>query len=318
MKKREPLAGRTVRLARALLLIFSTHLVSSICIAAEPVITYYFTDPNGNVLMTTDEHGNILTWSDYRPYGQSAKTEDVLKGVGFAGHFSDYDTGLSYMQARYDDVVVGRFVSVDPFKPTPGDIFSFNRFAYASNNPISNVDPDGKDDCTAQGQNGDSKCSDTSPPSGSDSPSAPKSVTQLPVVPVTVTLPRATRTVPRAPVIPVPMIVAQVAVAGLFFVDSNTFNEWAFDHHSCYGSISCGTSVSPLVFNLPPGVWPADKGAEEWGRRSGLGTAEGRRRFHGIKQSDGTHGGGKADWGVNPDTGEVYDPEGEVYGNLGD
>lgn len=53
----------------------------------------------------------------------------------------------SYMQARYDDLQSGRFLSVDPLKSTPGDILAFNRYTYASNNPISNIDPDGMHDC---------------------------------------------------------------------------------------------------------------------------------------------------------------------------
>jgi hypothetical protein len=76
--------------------------------------------------------------------------------------------------------------------------------------------------------------------------------------------------------------------------------------------------VPPLLANFPPGYWPGDKGAKEWGRRDGCGAEEGRRRFHkGIKQGDNMS---KATdkYGVNPLTGDVIDPEGEVIGNLGD
>lgn len=67
-----------------------------------------------------------------------------------------------------------------------------------------------------------------------------------------------------------------------------------------------------------PGFWPADKGAEEWGRRNGVDPAEARRRFHDIKQGDKGQGGGKgADaYGVNPATGEVQNPQGEIVGEL--
>ena len=48
-----------------------------------------------------------------------------------------------YMQARYYDPVIGRFYSNDPvgFR----DVHSFNRYAYANNNPYKYVDPDGKE-----------------------------------------------------------------------------------------------------------------------------------------------------------------------------
>jgi uncharacterized protein RhaS with RHS repeats len=47
------------------------------------------------------------------------------------------------MQARYYDPVIGRFYSNDPvgFK----GIHSFNRYAYANNNPYRYVDPDGRE-----------------------------------------------------------------------------------------------------------------------------------------------------------------------------
>jgi uncharacterized protein RhaS with RHS repeats len=47
-----------------------------------------------------------------------------------------------YMQARYYDPLIGRFYSNDPigFK----DVHSFNRYAYANNNPYKYTDPDGK------------------------------------------------------------------------------------------------------------------------------------------------------------------------------
>ena len=47
------------------------------------------------------------------------------------------------MQARYYDPVIGRFYSNDPvgFK----NVYNFNRYAYANNNPYKYVDPDGQD-----------------------------------------------------------------------------------------------------------------------------------------------------------------------------
>jgi putative transposase len=48
--------------------------------------------------------------------------------------------------ARYYDPSVGRFLSTDPVEPSAGNAFNFNRYAYASNNPIINMDPDGTRD----------------------------------------------------------------------------------------------------------------------------------------------------------------------------
>lgn len=47
------------------------------------------------------------------------------------------------MQTRYYDLVIGRFYSNDPVGFT-GNQHSFNRYAYANNNPYKYVDPDGQ------------------------------------------------------------------------------------------------------------------------------------------------------------------------------
>ncbi|MCG7539172.1 hypothetical protein EXT48_18900 [Pseudoalteromonas sp. CO348] len=75
----------------------------------------------------------------YRPYGETIETPK--DDVGFTGHKFDTDLGLSYMQARYYDPVIGRFYSNDPLGFR--DVHSFNRYAYANNNPYKYVDPDG-------------------------------------------------------------------------------------------------------------------------------------------------------------------------------
>ena len=46
------------------------------------------------------------------------------------------------MQARYYDPVIGRFYSNDPIGFR--DVHSFNRYAYANNNPYRYTDPDGQ------------------------------------------------------------------------------------------------------------------------------------------------------------------------------
>jgi hypothetical protein len=39
---------------------------------------------------------------------------------------------------------LGRFLSIDPVAPSEGNEFNFNRYVYANDNPIKNIDPDGK------------------------------------------------------------------------------------------------------------------------------------------------------------------------------
>ena len=63
---------------------------------------------------------------------------------GFTGHIRDTDTGLTYMQARYYDPVIGRFLSNDPVGFAEGGVDYFNRYAYTANDPVNNIDPDGE------------------------------------------------------------------------------------------------------------------------------------------------------------------------------
>lgn len=60
-------------------------------------------------------------------------------------HIKDKATGLNYMQARYYDPVIGRFLSVDPvgFVGSGGNPGYFNRYAYTMNDPVNMIDPDG-------------------------------------------------------------------------------------------------------------------------------------------------------------------------------
>ncbi|NQZ07281.1 MAG: RHS repeat-associated core domain-containing protein [Algicola sp.] len=65
--------------------------------------------------------------------------------VGYTGHQWDDDSGLNYMQARYYDPLLGRFLSNDPVGYIASNpIMSFNRYLYTNNNPYRYVDPDGR------------------------------------------------------------------------------------------------------------------------------------------------------------------------------
>lgn len=106
-------------------------------------VTYVYTDPQGTPLAEADANGNITKTFDYTPYGTMALGTPP-SGPGYTGHVNDPETNLVYMQARYYDPATGHFLSVDPVGVTPGDAYKFNRYGYASNNPILNIDPNGK------------------------------------------------------------------------------------------------------------------------------------------------------------------------------
>jgi len=136
---------RTVRKSIVTLVFAALYAAGSKCQAQE--IVYIHTDKAGSILAETDSTGAVLSRRTYEPFGQ--QLESVVDGPGYTGHVQDADTGLTYMQQRYYDPSLGRFLSVDPVATRPiGD--NFNRYWYANNNPYTNVDPDGRE-CNGNG-----------------------------------------------------------------------------------------------------------------------------------------------------------------------
>lgn len=131
---------RTRKVFAALLL----WLLAVLTASATDTVTYVYTDPQGTPLAEADAKGNITATFDYTPYGTTALGSS-LNGPGYTGHVNDPETNLVYMQARYYDSSIGRFLSEDPVEPVGGDTFGFNRYAYVDNNPITGTDPTGKE-----------------------------------------------------------------------------------------------------------------------------------------------------------------------------
>jgi RHS repeat-associated protein len=120
---------------------FIENMVTRAAVVGDGV-TYIHTDGLGSPVARTDSAGNIVSRTRYEPYGLTAG--GATPTIGFTGHVNDADTGLVYMQQRYYDPVAGRFLSIDPVTTDADTGGSFNRYAYAENNPYKYVDPDGR------------------------------------------------------------------------------------------------------------------------------------------------------------------------------
>jgi len=110
-------------------------------------VRWYVYDGLGSVLAEVDPTGNITSRRKYDVYGlvrnasvvgDNAGGTSSHKFVGKLGHPSEDNTGYVYMQARYMDPNTGRFVSQD------SALNGTNWFVYCENNPVDNVDADGK------------------------------------------------------------------------------------------------------------------------------------------------------------------------------
>ncbi len=143
----------THRLKRSIALLMVCLLVFMQSAHAGNYIAFIHTDVLGSPVAVTDQNGNIVSREHVTPYGDSLgkrSADDTTPvgssehGIGYTGHVKDKDLGLTYMQARYYDPTIGRFMGTDPvgFSATNPELF--NRYAYANNNPYKYVDPDGE------------------------------------------------------------------------------------------------------------------------------------------------------------------------------
>jgi RHS repeat-associated protein len=110
------------------------------------VTHWYVYDGLGSVIAELDDNNNLTTSGQFDVYGapragtrQGGSPTSSQGYVGELGHVTDAGTGgLIYMQARYYDPGLGRFVSEDP------SCNGANWYTYCNNNPTNETDSNGK------------------------------------------------------------------------------------------------------------------------------------------------------------------------------
>jgi RHS repeat-associated protein len=116
-------------------------------------ISYFHHDHLGSIAVITDESGAVVERLAYDPWGKRRNANgmpdplDALYGVatdrGYTMHEHLDEMGIVHMNGRIYDPLVGRFMSADPFIQAPGNLQSYNRYAYVLNNPLAYTDPSG-------------------------------------------------------------------------------------------------------------------------------------------------------------------------------
>ena len=59
-----------------------------------------------------------------------------LNPIRYRGYYYDTETGFYYLQSRYYDPALGRFINADSYTSTGQDYIGYNMFAYCNNNPV--------------------------------------------------------------------------------------------------------------------------------------------------------------------------------------
>ena len=109
---------------------------------------YYITNIQGDVIALVDESGNLLVEYTYDAWGNildtvyygDAQYYASYNPFRYRGYIYDIETGLYYLNSRYYDPEIGRFINADAFVATGQGIIGNNIFAYCGNNPVNRID----------------------------------------------------------------------------------------------------------------------------------------------------------------------------------
>ena len=118
---------------------------------------YYVLNVQGDVVGLLNSSGAIAAKYTYDPWGKvtvqnpSGTTNTSSSFIGninplrYRGYYYDTETGFYYLQTRYYDPAIGRFINADTYTTTDETgLLSTNMFAYCENNPVMGTDPTGE------------------------------------------------------------------------------------------------------------------------------------------------------------------------------
>ena len=114
--------------------------------------TYYYYVRNGqnDVIRLIDGSNNTVVEYSYDSWGKVLSTTGSLASTlgtqnpfRYRGYVYDTETGLYYLQTRYYDPEVGRFINADAYVSTGQGVLGNNMYAYCANGPIARYDVDG-------------------------------------------------------------------------------------------------------------------------------------------------------------------------------
>ena len=108
---------------------------------------FYITNQMGDVISITDVQGNELAQYSYDEWGNTLSTSDNdianINPLRYRGYYYDNETSYYYLQSRYYDPCICRFINADDTeiaKTWKNDKFSNNLYLYCNNDPINYSD----------------------------------------------------------------------------------------------------------------------------------------------------------------------------------
>jgi RHS repeat-associated protein len=108
-------------------------------ISSEGTTIYMHHDQQGSTRLLTGASGTVVGTATYDAYGNKiGSTGTGVTSLGYDGQYTDADTALIYLRARYYDPKTGQFISNDPQVMETREPYS-----YTVDDPLSTGDPTG-------------------------------------------------------------------------------------------------------------------------------------------------------------------------------
>ena len=110
---------------------------------------YYLKNIQGDILRIYNKSGTLYAEYSYDAWGKCTIKTNVsgiatINPFRYRGYYYDTETELYYLNARYYDPEVGRFISIDAIEYlSPETTNGLNLYAYCLNNPVMYMDPAG-------------------------------------------------------------------------------------------------------------------------------------------------------------------------------
>ena len=109
---------------------------------------YYVLNAQGDVVRIVNSSRSVVASYTYDPWGKIISSSGTLADINplrYRGYYYDSETGFYYLQSRYYDPEIGRFINADSYASTDATgLLSTNMFAYCENDPVNKSDPSGE------------------------------------------------------------------------------------------------------------------------------------------------------------------------------
>ena len=112
-------------------------------------VYYYITNLQGDVMAVESATGSTVAQYVYDAWGNiiaMSGTLAELNPLRYRGYVYDQETGFYYLQSRYYDPALGRFISADDLSNLDnlGGALRLNLFSYCGNDPVNREDASGE------------------------------------------------------------------------------------------------------------------------------------------------------------------------------